>query len=82
MSPRRGRNPEDSSRRRRTTWSRELFRDQTLDTLIVSNEGYADVVQAVFAAGARGYVLQFLAAIELLKTVEAIVRYDCSSAAA
>ena len=40
--------------------------------LIVSNERSA-IVQAAFAAGARGYVLKSLAAIELLTAVEAII---------
>ena len=44
--------------------------------LIVSNEGDPIIVQAAFAAGARGYLLKPLAGIELLKAVEAIVRGD------
>jgi DNA-binding NarL/FixJ family response regulator len=41
--------------------------------LIVSNERDPAIVQAAFAAGARGYVLKSLASIELLTAVEAII---------
>ena len=44
--------------------------------LIVSNEADPAIVQAAFAAGARGYVLKSLAAGDLLKAIEAIVRGD------
>ncbi len=44
--------------------------------LIVSNEGDPDIVEAAFAAGARGYVLKSIAAIDLLHAVDAIVRGD------
>ena len=42
--------------------------------LIVSNERDPDIVQAAFAAGARGYGLKPLAAVELLTAIEAVVR--------
>ena len=44
--------------------------------LIVSNESDPDLVQAAFAAGARGYVLKSLAGSELLKAIAVIVRGD------
>ncbi len=42
--------------------------------LIVSNDGDPDIVEAAFAAGARGYMLKSLAAIDLRHAVDAIVR--------
>ena len=42
--------------------------------LIVSNEADPVIVQAAFAAGARGYVLKSRAAVDLLKAVGPIVR--------
>jgi DNA-binding NarL/FixJ family response regulator len=42
--------------------------------LIVSNERDPDIVQAAFAAGARGYGLKPLAAIELMTAIEVVVR--------
>jgi DNA-binding NarL/FixJ family response regulator len=44
--------------------------------LIVSNEGDPVIVDAAFAAGARGYLLKSWAGSELLKAVQAIVRGD------
>ena len=44
--------------------------------LIVSNERDPAVVQAAFAAGARGYLLKSRAGGELLDAVETIVRGD------
>ena len=44
--------------------------------LIVSNEDDPAIVQAAFAAGARGYVLKSWAGCQLLKAIEAIVRGD------
>ena len=42
--------------------------------LFVSNERDPAIVQAAFAAGARGYMLKRLAATELVKAIAAIVR--------
>jgi len=42
--------------------------------VIVSNEADPDIVQAAFAAGARGYVLKSRAAVDLLNAVGPIVR--------
>ena len=42
--------------------------------LIVTNDRDPSVVQAAFAAGARGYVLKPHAAVDLLKAIDAIGR--------
>ena len=42
--------------------------------VIVSNEADPAIVQAAFAAGARGYVLKSRAAVDLLKAVGPVVR--------
>ena len=55
--------------------TREIGRFAPLSRiLIVSNESDPAIVDAAFAAGARGYLLKSHAALELLTALEAIVR--------